>query len=176
MARWYYWRAAARWPSDRVFSIAPRKWGQVILRHPDWPAYRCFLPDLAGFTGFCRTGPGPFVLGAIDAHRFSTNGQWRANPSQPAVPTQAEIWRRETPFPIACSWRDRKCPDYVSQAVARQPSHRQAHRTPKTGVVTSIIKSARRAARPRFMGRELCCRWSYWRAPARWGRFAADRR
>ncbi len=37
--------------------------GQVILRHPDSPAYRCFLPDLAGFTGFCCTGPSPFPFG-----------------------------------------------------------------------------------------------------------------
>jgi len=35
------------------------KWGQVILRHTERTAYRCFLPDLAGFTGFCCTGPGP---------------------------------------------------------------------------------------------------------------------
>jgi len=34
--------------------------GQVILRHTELTAYRCFLPDLAGFTGFCRTGPSPF--------------------------------------------------------------------------------------------------------------------
>jgi hypothetical protein len=38
------------------------KRGQVILRHPKLSAYRCFLPDLAGFTGFCCTGPSPFVL------------------------------------------------------------------------------------------------------------------
>jgi len=37
------------------------KRGQVILRHTKLTAYRCFLPDLAGFTGFCRTGPGPFL-------------------------------------------------------------------------------------------------------------------
>jgi len=38
----------------------------VILRHTELTAYRCFLPDLAGFTGFCRTGPSPLlkVLGA----------------------------------------------------------------------------------------------------------------
>ena len=34
--------------------------GQVILRHTELTAYRCFLPDLAGFTGFCCTGPSPF--------------------------------------------------------------------------------------------------------------------
>jgi hypothetical protein len=34
--------------------------GQVILGHTELTAYRCFLPDLAGFTGFCRTGPSPF--------------------------------------------------------------------------------------------------------------------
>jgi hypothetical protein len=32
----------------------------VILRHTELTAYRCFLPDLAGFTGFCCTGPSPF--------------------------------------------------------------------------------------------------------------------
>ena len=36
------------------------KRGQVILRHTELTAYRCFLPDLAGFTGFCRTGPSPY--------------------------------------------------------------------------------------------------------------------
>jgi len=30
----------------------------VTLRHPVRTAYRCFLPDLAGFTGHCRAGPG----------------------------------------------------------------------------------------------------------------------
>ena len=35
------------------------KWGQVILRHTELAAYRCFLPDLAGFTGFYCTGPSP---------------------------------------------------------------------------------------------------------------------
>ena len=40
---------------------AGEEWGQVILRHTDLPAYRCFLPDLAGFTGFCCTGPGPYT-------------------------------------------------------------------------------------------------------------------
>ena len=37
-----------------------QEWGQVILRHTELTAYRCFLPDLAGFTGFCCTGPSPF--------------------------------------------------------------------------------------------------------------------
>ena len=31
---------------------------QVIPRHPQAPAYRCFLPDLAEFTGLRRVGPG----------------------------------------------------------------------------------------------------------------------
>jgi hypothetical protein len=33
----------------------------VILRHTERTAYRCFLPDLAGFTGFCCTGPDPYL-------------------------------------------------------------------------------------------------------------------
>src|SRR5436309_15431195 len=62
-----------------AFAVAPkRKRGQVILRHPDWPAYRCVLPDLAGFTGFCCTGPSPFILGAICA-RLQTWWQCRAS-------------------------------------------------------------------------------------------------
>jgi hypothetical protein len=43
--------------------------GQVILRHTERSAYRCFLPDLAGFTGFGCTGPGPFILGARETFR-----------------------------------------------------------------------------------------------------------
>ena len=40
--------------------LLQRERGQVILGHTELTAYRCFLPDLAGFTGFCRTGPSPF--------------------------------------------------------------------------------------------------------------------
>ena len=36
------------------------KRGQVILRHTELTVYRCFLPDLAGFTGFYCTGPSPY--------------------------------------------------------------------------------------------------------------------
>ncbi len=43
----------------RAFLTLPMKWGQVILRHTELTAYRCFLPDLAGFAGFCCTGPSP---------------------------------------------------------------------------------------------------------------------
>jgi len=42
--------------------LLQRERGQVILRHTELTAYRCFLPDLAGFTGFCRTGPSPFEV------------------------------------------------------------------------------------------------------------------
>src|SRR5881628_1407925 len=31
--------------------------GQALLRHPPAPAYRCFLPDLTGFTSWRRAGP-----------------------------------------------------------------------------------------------------------------------
>ncbi len=31
--------------------------GQATRRHPELPAYRCFLSDLTGFAGFCRAGP-----------------------------------------------------------------------------------------------------------------------
>ncbi len=37
-----------------------KQWGQVILRHTELTVYRCFLPDLAGFTGFYCTGPSPY--------------------------------------------------------------------------------------------------------------------
>lgn len=29
------------------------------LRHPEGTAYRCFVPNLAGFADFCRAGPNP---------------------------------------------------------------------------------------------------------------------
>jgi len=41
--------------------LLQRERGQVILRHTELTAYRCFLPDLAGFTGFCCTGPSPYA-------------------------------------------------------------------------------------------------------------------
>ena len=41
-------------------TVSKKERGQVILRHTELTAYRCFLPDLAGFTGFCCTGPSPF--------------------------------------------------------------------------------------------------------------------
>jgi hypothetical protein len=31
---------------------------QVTLRRPEVTTYRCFLPDLTGFVGLCRAGPG----------------------------------------------------------------------------------------------------------------------
>jgi hypothetical protein len=31
--------------------------GQDYRRHPEKPAYRCFLSDLTGFTGLRRAGP-----------------------------------------------------------------------------------------------------------------------
>ena len=37
---------------------------QAYLRHPEGPTYRCFLPDLTGFAGFRRAGPGPQRLQA----------------------------------------------------------------------------------------------------------------
>ncbi len=32
--------------------------GQAALRHPELAVYRCFLPDLTGFTGLRRVEPG----------------------------------------------------------------------------------------------------------------------
>jgi len=46
-------------PSTTLSSRTPAvSSSQAALRHPESPAYRCFLPDLAGFTGLRRTGPG----------------------------------------------------------------------------------------------------------------------
>ena len=50
-----------------AFSERPRRAqapGQATLRHMEWPAYRCFLPDLTGFAGFHCVGP--------DLHRRDT--------------------------------------------------------------------------------------------------------
>ncbi len=37
--------------------------GQVTRRHPEGPAYRCFLSDLTGFTSFRRAGPARRLVG-----------------------------------------------------------------------------------------------------------------
>ena len=47
-------------PRTQDSELLQRERGQVILRHTELTAYRCFLPDLAGFTGFCCTGPSPY--------------------------------------------------------------------------------------------------------------------
>jgi hypothetical protein len=69
----------------------------VILRHIELTAYRCFLPDLAGFTGFYCTGPSPYSRSrpsspaqasgvytargnydtAIKSRRYTRNAVWR---------------------------------------------------------------------------------------------------
>ena len=59
--------AKAETVRNACFNILLKKRGQVILRHPKHSAYRCFLPDLAGFTGFCCTGPSPLFLPSDEA-------------------------------------------------------------------------------------------------------------
>jgi len=67
---------------DAPREMSSKKWGQVILRHTERTAYRCFLPDLAGFTGFCCTGPGPVTVtisipSPRFARRWSSKRWWR---------------------------------------------------------------------------------------------------
>ena len=54
--------------------------GQALPRRPQLHAYRCFLPDLAGFTSLRRVGPGPQRPPAVIlAHR---TGLWEGfNPA-----------------------------------------------------------------------------------------------
>ena len=67
------------------------KRGQVILRHTELTAYRCFLPDLAGFTGFCRTGPSPYL--SLEVR--SQGGSSRRNyPTPLRFTSHVFIWRR----------------------------------------------------------------------------------
>ena len=46
-------------PSKRVLRASSpcASSGQATPRHMEWPAYRCFLPDLTGFAGFHCVGP-----------------------------------------------------------------------------------------------------------------------
>jgi len=52
--------------------------GQAIRRHPELPAYRCFLSDLTGFAGFRRAGP---------------------------TRTRSEAYRRRGRLSIFCYWK-----------------------------------------------------------------------
>ena len=74
------------------------EWGQVILRHTELAAYRCFLPDLAGFTGFYCTGPSPyFDLGSPiqSALKVCIRPQkWRYSDKRRAVLTQRGMAER----------------------------------------------------------------------------------
>jgi len=62
-------------PSIETLPAPPRLacYGPASLRHPESTAYRCFLPDLAGFTGRCRAGPS-------HRHRLAGNGPDSARP------------------------------------------------------------------------------------------------
>ena len=64
-------------PNERV---AADDSGQALPRRPQFHAYRCFLPDLAGFTSLRRVGPGPQRPPAVIlAHR---TGLWEGfNPA-----------------------------------------------------------------------------------------------
>ena len=44
--------------------------GSVTLRHPELTAYRCFLPDLTGFTALRRVGPSPQRRSAPPVSRY----------------------------------------------------------------------------------------------------------
>ena len=46
--------------------------GSVTLRHPELTAYRCFLPDLTGFTALRRAGPSPQRRSAPPVSRYAT--------------------------------------------------------------------------------------------------------
>jgi hypothetical protein len=70
-----------------TFHASRPEWGQVILRHTELAAYRCFLPDLAGFTGFYCTGPSPY---------------FRSRP-----PTQSTLEISIRPAEIRCSAKER---------------------------------------------------------------------
>jgi hypothetical protein len=74
-----------------TFHASRIKRGQVILRHTELTAYRCFLPDLAGFTGFCRTGPSPYL--SLEVR--SQGGSSRRNyPTPLRFTSHVFIWRR----------------------------------------------------------------------------------
>ena len=49
---------AVHLPSIALDNVSSRSGSsQAALRHPKDAAYRCFLPDLTGFTAFRRVGP-----------------------------------------------------------------------------------------------------------------------
>ena len=52
-------KMAAHPPSKHVLRASSpcASSGQATPRHMEWPAYRCFLPDLTGFAGFHCVGP-----------------------------------------------------------------------------------------------------------------------
>jgi hypothetical protein len=77
---------------DAPREMSSKKWGQVILRHTERTAYRCFLPDLAGFTGFCCTGPGPVTLRSSPLAKSHSIARGRASSVR---------WRRGWAFEVA---------------------------------------------------------------------------
>ena len=104
---------------NTCFNILLKKRGQVILRHPKHSAYRCFLPDLAGFTGFCCTGPSPYILarprraGVLTSH------------ARHRIPEAIQFWAEQRSRPILIKSVSRSATNkgvYPVAAINKAPS------------------------------------------------------
>ena len=108
-----------RW--ERLGLPRPAGSGRAYLRHPEVTAYRCFLPDLTGFTGLRRAGP--------DLPRRLS----------PAVPSQSHLERE---FDPACS-------GFRVQGTASSPSSTTKDIIPEPSVSVKEEREERRRRRGR---------------------------
>ncbi len=129
--------------SSGSFNASDKKqWGQVILRHTELAAYRCFLPDLAGFTGFYCTGPSPYSHA-----RLSNSPHMRCHPpvtitiqrSKSGRYTRSAVWRR--------GWDSNprsRCRDACFPSMSIRPlSHLSASRSVKGGILACVFMTGK---------------------------------
>ena len=108
------------------------KWGQVILRHTELAAYRCFLPDLAGFTGFYCTGPSPyFDLGSPiqSALKVCIRPQKLRYSDKSGRYSRSAVWRRGWDSNPRSRCRDACFPSMSIRPLSHLSALRSAKRT-----------------------------------------------
>ena len=128
--------------------------GQALPRRPQYPVYRCFLSDLAGFTSLRRVGPSP------QRPPTAIWAQW------------AGLWEEFNPAVADCGCRAPLAPHLV-----RPPSHsmftrQQCQLQPNPDQGTSLLPTANpRLSSPQTTSHpRVNTRHSHTRPPARHSR------
>jgi hypothetical protein len=106
------------------------------------PAYRCFLPDLAGFAGFCCTGPSPYSHARLSKNSLLTASvcpREYTMAKRSGGNMQRLIWRR--------GWDSNprsRCRDACFPSMSIRPlSHLSAPRSTRGGILACVCMASK---------------------------------